>query len=69
MAGETKSIFACLKIQERRAKLLGLDAPAVTAVASQVTVTHEDKLVMAIQTDEELLGLFTAALERRGLLE
>jgi hypothetical protein len=39
-AGDVNALSACMRIMERRARLLGLDAPAKTAATSSVDLTH-----------------------------
>lgn len=56
MKGDGWAVDRCLKIMERRAKLLGLDAPIVTKV-EMVTEDVIDKQIRELERQQQLLGL------------
>lgn len=56
LAGDTNAITAALRVQQRRARLLGLDAPARVELSGQVRVVTEDALSAEIAAREAELA-------------
>lgn len=52
-AGDVQAMAACMRIMERRAKLLGLDAPTKVESKTEVTNTDGVLVVGAVMTPEE----------------
>lgn len=56
LAGDTAAITAALRVQERRSRLLGLDAPSRVNVGVQVQVVTENELTAMIAAVEAELA-------------
>lgn len=61
LQGDSRAVEACLKIQERRSKLMGLDAPAKQIVAqTQPEFNLPDDLAKLNELENMLSGLTTS---------